>query len=153
MRAVRHLVARWRGDETGIAAIEFAAIAPVLVMMVVASMDLSGALAERLAIGHAMRSGAQVALADPGPTAVLGAMRGAAPTFSIGTTAGPATLALSVARVCACPDTPATYVACTTVCSGSRPTYISYRLTGEKVYGAILVPDMAFSDVLEVQIR
>lgn len=153
MSALSRCLARWRADERGIAAIEFAALAPVLVTMVVASMDLSGALAERMALGHAMRSGAQVAIADPGTAPVLAAMRGAAPTFTIGTTVGPKTLVLNASRVCACPDTPTNYVACTTICPGSRATYISYRLTGQKVYDAMLVPDMTFSDVLEVQIR
>lgn len=153
MSALSRLIARWRKDEQGIAAIEFAALAPVLVTMVIASMDLSGALAERMALGHAMRSGAQVAIADPGTAPVLAAMKGAAPDFTTGTTADAGTLALNVSRVCACPDTPTTYVACTTVCTNSQATFISYRLTGEKVYDAILVPDMTFADVLEVQIR
>lgn len=153
MSAFGHLLSRWRKDTSGVAAIEFAALAPVLVTMVIASMDLSGALAERMALGHAMRSGAQVAIADLGTAAVLGAMKGAAPTFTIGTTPDKKTLALNVTRVCACPDAPTTYVACTTICTGSQATFISYRLTGQKVYDAILVPDMTFSDVLEVQIR
>lgn len=153
MRGLVRFLARWGADRSGIAAIEFAALAPVLLLMVVGSLDLSGALRERMAIGHVLRAGAQVAMADPGAASVQAAMSGTAEGFSLGATAGPRTLTLTAQRICACPGAPDTAVACSTVCTGSQPTYIRYTLQAEKLYDAALVPDMRYSGTLEVQIR
>lgn len=153
MRGLVRFLARWGADRSGIAAIEFAALAPVMLLMMVASLDLSGALRERMAIGHILRAGAQVAMADPGTATVRAAMVGAAQGFTIGTTAGPRTLTLVAQRLCACPGAPDTVVGCTTICTGSQPTYVRYSLQAEKLYDAALVPDMRYAGTLEVQLR
>ena len=153
MQRAARLLARFGRDQSGIAAIEFAALAPVLVFMVLGALDLTGALTERMAIGHVLRAGAQVAMTDPGPTAVQGTMTTVARDFTLGTTPGPRTLVLTSQKRCACPGVPETEVACTTICTGSQPTTISYRLRAEKRYNANLLPDMRFVSELEVQIR
>lgn len=154
MRPLTALLARWRRDQSGTAAVEFGLIAGfVLAPMVLASLDLSGALKERMAIGHVLRAGAQVAMADPGASAVASAMAGAAEGFRLGATKDARTLHLTATRFCACPNAPAQHVGCTTVCTGNLAPYIGYRLRAEKDYAANLVPDMSFSDTLEVQIR
>ena len=145
---------RMRSDESGLAAVEFATLAPVMLVMVLAALDLSGALANRMAIGHVLRAGAQVAMTHPGTAAVQSAMQGAAQGFTLAAQGGAAgTLALTTELRCTCPNTPQTAVACTTVCTGSQPATIAYRLRAELRHDARLVPDMTFAPVLEVQIR
>lgn len=145
---------RLRGDDSGLAAVEFATLAPVMLVMLLAALDLSGALANRMAIGHVLRAGAQVAMAHPGTAAVQAAMQGAAQEFRLGAADGAAgTLSLTTELRCTCPSAPQTAVACTTVCTGSQPATIAYRLRAELRHAARLVPDMTFAPLLEVQIR
>lgn len=141
-------------DEDGLAAVEFATLAPVMLVMVLAALDLSGALSNRMAIGHILRAGAQVAMAHPGTAAVQSTMQGAALGFPLAPSGGAAgTLALMAELRCACPEIPQTATACTTVCTGSQPATIAYRLRAEFRQTAHILPDMTFAPVLEVQIR
>lgn len=142
-RAIRGFLA----DAAGVAAIEFALLAPILLGMLLAAMDISAVLTEREGLDHVLRSGAQLAMADAGDTAVLAVMQGAASTeFPTGTT-------LNATRFCACPNTPATSVGCSTICTGNQPTLIFYRMSAAKTYSGILFPRFDFNPVLQVQVR
>lgn len=150
------LLARLWQDRSGLAATEFAMLAPVLVFMVLAALDLTTALTERMAIGHVLRSGAQVAMADPGPAQVRAAMQGMAEGFRLGTDTAGGELSLTAELRCACPAAPQTAVSCGTggtVCAGNQPTTIAYRLQARKNHDSRLLPDMASAMLLEVQIR
>lgn len=144
-------VKRFLADTAGVAAIEFALLAPTLLLMLLASMDLSSVLSEREGLDHVLRSGAQLAMSDAGAAATLAVMQGAASEqFPQGAT--PA-LTLNASRFCACPNAPATSVGCRTICTGNLPTYIFYRMTATKSFDGILFPRFDFAPVLEVQVR
>lgn len=144
---------RFLHDASGVAVIEFALIGPTLLFMLLAAIDLGNVLSERGAMAHVLRSGAQMAMGDLGSDAVLTAMQGAASERFTLTAGTKSSVTLAASRFCACPDTPATSTACGTVCTGSRPTNIYYRMTAAKTYNGIVFPLFTLSPALQVQIR
>lgn len=148
-RALRRF---WQ-DRSGVAVIEFALIGPTLLLMLLASIDLGNVLAEREALGHVLRSGAQSAMADAGAPAVLVAMRAASSVNFTQTTGTRASVVLGATRFCACPDAPATATDCTTVCTASQPTNIYYRMTATKTYEGTLFALFNLNPALLVQVR
>lgn len=150
---MRARLSRFRHDASGVAVIEFALIAPTLLVMLLAAIDLGNVLKEREAMDHVLRSGAQLAMADAGAPDVLGAMQAAASadfTILAGTKKS---ITLGASRFCACPNTAATAVACSTICTGSLPTNIYYRMTATKTYRGILFPLFTQTPVLQVEVR
>jgi pilus assembly protein CpaE len=57
-------------EESGASAVEFALFAPVLCLALLTTIDLGTALSQRMSLGHVLRSGAQVAMEDPGTAKV-----------------------------------------------------------------------------------
>lgn len=150
-------LAVWSRCRQGVAASEFALIAPVLGFTLLASIDLGLAISERMAIDHVLRAGAQAAIADPGEGGVLEVMRSTAQTnFALADESsqdGELSLALSVSRYGACAEDVDFAVEPSTICAGSNPTFIYYRLTAKKSYTGWLAPDIEFERAAHVQIR
>lgn len=135
---------------------EFALLAPILAFMLLAGVDMGLAVSERMALDHALRAGAQEAMTDPGEPRVLELMRKTAEsnfTLDTGSDTDSTPLALSVTRFCACPDNVGFAVACSTICPGSKPTFIYYRMAGEKSYTGWIMPVFDFAPSVQVQIR
>ena len=161
------LLGRWRlacrraAEDGGAAAVEFAMFAPILAFALLATVDLGMALSQRISMDHVLRSGAQFAMEDPGEDETQAILEDTAArnfqvaaaesddTFSMG--GDP--LALSVDRVCACPDSPETFVACSTVCPGTVPTFIYYRMSAAKDYSGILLRGLPLNASAQVQVR
>ena len=143
-------------DEEGTSAVEFALFAPILVFSLVAAIDLGLAEYERMAIDHALRAAAQSAMADQGPDTVLNALHSTASknfTLADGTTENAHALKISVRRFCACPSATGTEVNCSSVCAGSAPTFIYYRLNGTKIHSTAMLPPIELSPSVQVQVR
>lgn len=157
LRRVASRLTGWTRCRRGVSAVEFALIAPVLGFSLIATVDLGFGLTERMTIDHVLRAGAQSAMADPGSTTVLAAMRSAAEmNFKLEgqpQEAGVDPLSLSATRFCACPENVGFAVACSTSCSGSKPTYMYYRMSAEKIYRGRLIPAITFKRTTQVQIR
>ena len=137
-----------RGRSSGSAAVEFAIIAPVLVLAVLATADIGLATHESFEIDQALRNGAQVALGDPGEAdveAVLVAVDGTGGSQN--------NTVWTVERYCACPGTPETRTTCSTTCSTSRPTAIVYKIEGTRIYPGIFLPSRALTRSAAVQVR
>lgn len=149
--AMSGVLKRFWAETAGVAAIEFALLAPTLLVMLLASMDLSAVLSEREGLDHVLRSGAQLAMADAGSSAVLAVMQGAA-SEQFPQAAVPA-VTLSASRFCACPNAPATSVGCGTICTGNQPTYIFYNMSATKSFSGILFPRFDFAPALQVEVR
>lgn len=150
---MRRTLRRFLHDSSGVAVIEFALIGPTLLFMLLAAIDLGNVLSERETMDHVLRSGAQMAMGDLGSDAVLAAMQGAASgrfTLTAGTTKS---VALAASRFCACPETPAASTGCGTICTGSLPTHIYYRMTATKIYNGIIFPLFTLTPALQVQVR
>ena len=158
-RILRRLQRSWkalrRGDD-GVSAVEFGLFAPVLFFALVASADLGLAEYERMTIDHALRAGAQSAMADQGTEEVKKVVRSTAlKNFNVadGASAGADALSLDVTRFCACASAPSVPVACSTTCTTPAHTFIYYRLTGTKVYRPMILPAMTLTPAVQVQIR
>lgn len=144
MQALR----RFLQDISGVAAIEFALIAPLLCAALLAAVDLGAVLGERQALDHVLRAGAQGAMADRGSASVLATMQ------TVATDAFPAGgITLSADRFCACPSSPGNATACGTICAQSQPTLIFYRLAALRQFHGSVYPRFDFAPVLQVQVR
>jgi len=144
-------------SESGVSAVEFALIAPVLAFSLVVMADIGLALNERMTIDHMLRAGAQAAMSDPGEAQVQKVLQS-----MVSQPGAPADVTFDlVKRYCACPENadvpPATAPACSTTCSGSAAPFIFYRLQASKLYDAMSLPeilaDFRLSSSVQVQVR
>nr|WP_163267043.1 AAA family ATPase [Chelativorans alearense] len=144
-------------SESGVSAVEFALVAPVLAFSLVAMADVGLALHERMAIDHALRAGAQAAMSDPGEGEVYKVMQA-----SLGQTGAPAGIAFDmVKRYCACPEeadiSPVDAPACTASCVSSASPFVFYRLEASKTYDAMSLPeilaDFRLSSSAQIQVQ
>lgn len=109
---------RLKGGEGGAAVVEFALVAPLLVLMVLGLVDFGMAVLEKSRLSSAARAGAQVAMSSPTDTAAIRAAVLAA------TSAPSAGLTVAVTTACECSD--GTAVACDGLCaSGTARTYVT----------------------------
>lgn len=151
MRAV--LVRRlrsWSRCARGLSAVEFALLAPILFFALIATVDIGLAVYERMTIDHVLRAGAQSAMEDRGEAKVRELIETtAARNFAAGE------LALSADRYCACPENPGfgDAVDCSTPCADSQPTFIFYRLSGERDYTGRILPTIRLATAIQVQVR
>lgn len=136
------------GRASGSATVEFAVIAPVLIMAVLSTADIGFAIHESFEVDQTLRNGAETALGDPGEPkveAVLAAVDAAG--------VGQSTTTWTVERYCACSDSGSAQTSCSTTCAGDRPTAILYDITGVRAYPGILFParDLTRSATLRVR--
>ncbi len=151
MRHIRRAV-RFQKDEQGLAAIEFAFIAPLVIFGILAMADVGLAVRDRMALDHIVRVGAQNAAGNPGTEAVLKVLH-AASEGSLTRTSSAAALSVGVVLECACPEAPEVKVDCTTTCSQQQPTFIYYALRADTVASGLMLPEMAITSRAQVQIR
>lgn len=142
-------------DERAVSAIEFALVAPMLTLALLAMVDIGLAISERMTIGHVLRAGAQGAAEDIGVSAVDQILRMTAEKNMVvaPTSASDATLELDVRLFHACPEDPSTPVGQNTTCDGATPTHIFYVLSGTKTYTGLFMPSFSQSRELWVQVR
>ena len=136
------------GRASGSATVEFAIIAPVLIMAVLSTADIGFAIHESFEVDQALRNGAEAALGDPGVPkvkAVLAAVDG--------TGAGQSTTTWTVERYCACSESGSTQTSCSTTCANDRPTAIFYDITGVRAYPGILLPARDLTRSASIRIR
>ena len=81
MASSRRLLARALLDRSGVAALEMAGAAPVLLLILVACVDFGRLLSQNMELNHAVRAGAQYAITAPNSKALIeGAVRQALPS-------------------------------------------------------------------------
>ena len=131
-------------SEQGASAIEFALLAPVLIIALLGTVDVGRALTEQMTLGSLLRTGAQSAIAGGDASAIDRVLRAATDDDSVSVT---------VAPFCACPEGPQTAVECSTTCPGPAPTAIFYSLAAEKAFSGIFLPDRLLSRSVQVQVR
>ncbi|WEJ11989.1 AAA family ATPase [Sinorhizobium prairiense] len=145
-------------SEAGASAVEFALIAPVLALGLVASADLGLAINERMTIDHVLRAGAQAALADPGAAQVQKVL---VSTLAQSPRLASATLP-AVKRYCACPENadvaPEAAPQCGTVtCANAKPQFVYYRLAAAKSYRPmslpVVLPVFELGSSMQVQVQ
>ena len=114
---------RW-GDDGGAAAVEFALIMPMLVLMLAGIADLGQMVYVRSVLESAARAGAQASFADPSATATIeAAVQTAIAASGIANVVTP-----SAAQACECSN--GTAVDCTTgTCAGTVRHYVTVTAT------------------------
>lgn len=143
--------------EAGVSAVEFALVAPVLAIALVAMADIGLALNERMTIDHVLRAGAQAAISDPGEAQLLKVLE---TTRDESAAASDLTFDM-VQRYCACPENadvpPESAPDCATTCADSAPPYVFYRVEASKAFQPMSVPevlpDLQLRSSVQVQVR
>ncbi|MRX51762.1 hypothetical protein GI374_15280 [Paracoccus sp. S-4012] len=130
--------------ERGASAIEFALIAPVLTIALLGAMDVGRAVAEQMAIGTILRTGAQSAISGGDLSTIEQVLV---------TARGDAAVSVKVERICACPENVQFAVDCSVTCAGPGATAIYYSLVAEKAFSGMFLPDIQLSRSLQVQVR
>jgi Flp pilus assembly protein TadG len=139
---VRAFASRLEADARGVAAIEFAIGAPMLILGLLAMIDAGMAAATRMEIDRNVRSGAQAAMSlNNDPAAIRSIVLAAA--------GEPADLAVDVAMVCACEDVDAS---CTVPCDSGEAPSVFFNIAAHRPFTGILV-DLEISSRTRVQIR
>jgi len=142
-------------DEDGASAVEFALLAPILVLACIATIDVGLAISQRMHIDQSLRAGAAAAMLDPdGLTAddvrdyVEGSASGSftiAPEAGAGEidTSSDTDLSVTVEKLIACPESVSAKVRYGSVlsCADDADPYVYFRLTGETRYDPMLLWD------------
>ena len=151
MTRLRRLFAPGLRSCAGLAVLEFALVAPVLFVALLSMMDIGRAVGERMGVDAALRTGAQVAMSDPGADAVRAAI--AAVDEAGGPSAARSALAIDVQRFCACPGASDVSVACSTTCAGPAATEIFYSLKADTTFSGVFLPILSLGAENRVRVR
>lgn len=149
-------------DRSGVAAVEFAIGAPMMILGMVVMTDLGLAIHERMNLDQAVRAGAEFAMHEVRDTdeleklmtgAAVGEWRDTSDPDVDVSNYDPPTVDASV--WCECPDNPGVTVACgTTICTSTGfPPSVYYQLTAERIYEGIILPNIPLSTEIRVQVR
>lgn len=159
---VKRMFKKWASllqDKSGVAAVEFAFSAPMLILGVVVMTDLGLAVHERMNLDQAVRSGAEFVMNDVSDKDEIKKLVIAAATGTYSETPNDVESAerptVTVPDpVCECPDNPGTAVSCSgTLCSNDMPPSVYYYIHAKKTYEALLLPDMSLQTEITVQVR
>ena len=159
IRAAAKARKRIGAADTGASSVEFAILAPILCFLLVGAIDLGSAVSQRISMGHLMRSGAQVAMEDPGEASVKSVLMSTASQNFVVAGASPDTInvgdpiSLTVSRVCACPESPEVAESCSKVCTGTVPTFIFYKMSAAKDFSGVLMRGLPLQADAQVQVR
>ncbi len=148
---MRRSIAALLKSRSGVAVVEFGLVAPVIILALLSMIDVGRAIHQRLALGAALQTGAQLAMSDPGAEAVRAAVEMADTATAPSASRGP--LSISVSRTCTCASDTGVSVDCAATCPGSRPTEIAYSLRAESTMAGILLPTISFSAEGRVRVR
>jgi len=155
-------------DDSGTAAIEFAILAPVLVLSLLATRDVGFGISEWMHMDHSLRAGAESAMRDPGKDNVKKVIESvASDEFTIASGSGSASshLSVDVDRYCACPENLSATVECAEdeedgededsegACADGTDPSVFYRLTVEKQFTTVLLPAFPLNTSVLVQVR
>lgn len=121
MGILRHL-SRTRRNESGNAVVEFALIAPILMVMILGLVDAGRAIGANVRLGNGVTAGLRYALADSYATTEISSAAMAGSRYADGEAT------ISVTRFCECPD--GTSVDCSGTCTaGFKRIFVQVDMT------------------------
>lgn len=143
-------------DERAAAAVEFALVLPVLLLMFLSMLDGAFALRQQFRLDHVLRAGAEAAKSDPGISAVQAEMSAIAAADARLTGIQIAT----PVRYCLCPEAPAVAPnlapSCTATCAGGVSPGVAFALSATLPHTGLLAPAapmFTLSSALTIQVR
>ena len=120
---------RLTSETSGVAAVEFAIVAPLLLFGLVAMVDTGVMATTRMEMDRNVRAGAQAAMSlNNDPAAIE--------TIVLASAGDPADMEVSATMVCACNETAAS---CTTPCESGEAPSVYFDIAAERPYGGVLV--------------
>jgi Flp pilus assembly protein TadG len=126
----------------GVAAVEFAIAAPILILGLVAMIDTGIMATTRMEMDRNIRAGAQAAMSlNNDPAAIE--------TIVLASAGGAADMTVSALMACVCDETPAS---CSTPCASGRAPAVYFDISAERPYAGLLV-DRIIRTQSRVQIR
>ena len=146
-------------DERGASAIEFSILAPVLAFACLAAVDCGLAIGEKMSLDYSLRAASEGAIADLGESDVHDLLNAvASEQFTVAADdaeiVSDGAVTTEVARFCTCPEDTTTAVDCGTGgCAAAAKPYVYYRLSGQKDYLAIFLPEFPLGSSLLVQVE
>ena len=152
------LLRRLLGCAAGVSAVEFALLAPVLIIGAFSTADAGMAIYDRMMMGQALRAAAQRVMSGADEDDVRAVLREvASQNFVIaqdGVTQDGVTqdgaLSIGVSRYCACPGATFVQIGCTAVCTSGLGASEFYRLTASKTFDGVMLPDFGLSGTVTV---
>lgn len=142
-------------DQRGVAAVEFALVAPLIFFSLLAITDLGFALRDRIQLDHFLRSGAQAAMRDAGENGVLNTLRqtgcGANEVYPNCSGLYGITFEPAPNRYCLCPTTGVEDTNCTGTCAVQPQKF--YSISAAKNYNGIFLPQINFTPSVLVEVR
>ncbi len=140
---------RFARDTEGNSVVEFALLAPIMLMITLATFDLGNSVSDRMAMDAALRNGLQVAMATGSVDATLQMMQTTADAEL-----GADQAAFEVTRICTCGTIYDSHVSCDTICTGSSPsTSVFMELTGNYSHAGWVLPDITFTPTVFLRQR
>jgi pilus assembly protein CpaE len=149
------LLGRLQRCVAGVSAVEFAILSPVLVLGAFGMIDTGMAIYQRMMMNQVLRAGAQPALQGQNESVVMDVLEAtAAPNFTLadGEAAGDE-LKLKVETSYACPGDSDAAVMSGASCESGEAALRFYRLTAEKDFQGVLLPEFTLFYSLEVMQR
>lgn len=144
---------RLRRCESGVSAVEFGLLAPMIFFSFLAMVDVGLAINERMYVDQVLRSGGQPAMRDHGETTVRTVLQRAVcksgETFP--SCAQISEMTFSADRYCVCPTTGVRDTTCTSTCAIKPRKY--YELSATRSYEGIFLPRMDFAPSVTVEVR
>jgi Flp pilus assembly protein TadG len=130
---LRHILARATGDTSGVAAIEFGIIVPILALMVVATVDIGAGFYFKMQVEDAAQAGAAWAMKNGfDASAISSAVTSAVSAPAISVSPAPV-------QFCGCASVSSiSTVACGTTCSGGILAGTYTTVSAQMTYNTIL---------------
>jgi len=144
---MKRLMFRRHGRTSGTSGIEFALVAPVLILGVLATADVGFSIHESFRIDQVLRNGAEAALTDPGESRVEAVLA------AVGASGGQGSTLWDVDRYHICPESPGARMNAPIPCANNQPTAIFYQITGVRAYSGILLPPRDLTRSASIQVR
>ncbi len=156
IKHVRRYLSAFGGSRSGLAAVEFAIIAPVLALGLVVMADLGLAITEKMTLDQTVRAGAEYAMNGVTSENELREMMLRAATgysASDNDSVRPATdLFVEISQKCSCSLSGAA-TSCTNICPNNLPAYSFFTLSARKTYESIYIPNITLRSEMSVQTR
>ncbi len=145
--------ARFGRDESGVSAIEFGLVAPLIFFSLLSMVDVGFALNERMYVDQLLRSAGQPAMRDEGETRVEETLKRAScetgETYPVCGNISEVTVAAD--RYCVCPITGVKDSSCTATCTVQPQIF--YEVAAMKSYDGIFLPQFNFAPSILVEVR
>lgn len=150
-------ILRFFACDRGTSAVEFAVAAPVLLIGLVIVTDVGLAVAGRMKLDQAVRSGAEFAMNSVTDETTLEDMVKSAATGAYGNDLNDINQSdiptVDVTRTCACPDASGVAASCDELCENDEIPYIYYQFAASLTYEGVFIPDFAMNTAMKVQTR